>query len=825
MGDIDFAEDERTLWIVNLHERSLVRVDASNLAALSPTVTADVQRFFIASIPGLPTTTTGVMRPFGLKLHEGRGYLGVVDSAELSQDRNDARAFVLSFDASNPAAGFTNEVEFNLNYVREAEHTSLVHDWQAWTRDENDLPWVTGSRRYAQAMVADIDFDSQGDMTIGLGDRFGLQTGYIQLAIQRDYAGTARMTGSASGDILRACRVGSAFVLEGRPGCEVNDLALGDPFGPRFPLATDGPEGNGEFYSEDFHENTHSEVGTNGALAIVPGADRVLFPVADPLHRHDFLNANAIWSQGIHGYSTRTGARLQRYLIVPGPVIETFGKGTGIGDVEMICAPAPIEIGGIVFYDENSDHRQTAGDRGLPGVAVELLLDGATVASTMTNAAGRYTFRDEIVSGGFLPLRSGYRVRVHLPQPALDGYAPSQANAAGNDAMDSDGRTTLDAGFSAVDVTTGKAGHRGSHSRLRLRPLATRRSRTGCREAPRTLRCVPIKYIGSKRVLIPAIVDQVRALTPRGTVLDLFSGTSRVGHALKAKGYRVIANDYLACCHANAMAYVQADRDDWQTRATQLIAELNGMEGQPGWFTETFGIQSRFVHPRNGARVDAMREAIASWTLEPELEAILLVSLMEATDRVDSTTGVQMAYLKSWSQRSRNDLTLRMPSLLNRAVAGKAEAHNLDARAAARQLEADVAYLDPPYNQHSYLGNYHVWESLVRWDKPDVYGIACKRDECKTKKSPFNSKRAYVDAWRALIASVNATHLLVSFSDEGFITREQMVEVLSTRGRRRDACDRALALRRGAHWHSQSGRRAGWHRRAPEEHRVSVCCS
>jgi len=97
------------------------------------------------------------------------------------------------------------------------------------------------------------------------------------------------------------------------------------------------------------------------------------------------------------------------------------------------------------------------------------------------------------------------------------------------------------------------------------------------------------------------------------------------------------------------------------------------------------------------------------------LLGIALTSLMEAADRVDSTTGVQMAYLKRWARRSHNRLTLRMPELVD----GEGEALRREAEDAA-EAECDVAYLDPPYNQHSYLGNYHVWETLVRWDALDL---------------------------------------------------------------------------------------------------------
>jgi len=292
---------------------------------------------------------------------------------------------------------------------------------------------------------------------------------------------------------------------------------------------------------------------------------------------------------------------------------------------------------------------------------------------------------------------------------------------------------------------------------------------------------VPIKYIGSKRVLVPLLTETIRDLCPAGTVLDLFSGTSRVGHALKRAGYRVIANDELAYAEASARCYVQADAEDWQRDAERLVTDLNRLPASPGYFTETFCERSRFVHPRNGARIDAIREAIRTKALPPELEAILLVSLMEAADRVDSTTGVQMAYLKSWAPRAHNDLELRVPDLLPRAAGGKGEAHRLPAEEAAT-FEADVAYLDPPYNQHSYLGNYHVWESLVLWDKPATYGIACKRMDVRERKSAFNFKRTCLDAMRRVVERVRARHLVVSFSDEGHIDRPTMEALLATRG-------------------------------------------
>lgn len=291
-----------------------------------------------------------------------------------------------------------------------------------------------------------------------------------------------------------------------------------------------------------------------------------------------------------------------------------------------------------------------------------------------------------------------------------------------------------------------------------------------------------IKYLGSKRLLAPLIVEIVRRVTGGGTVVDLFSGTARVGHALKAAGFQVLGNDHNRYAATLARCYVQADREEVGEAAQRLITDLNRLPGSPGYFTETFCQRSRFFHPKNGERIDAIRETIAAKSLDAEVEAVVLVSLMEAADRVDSTTGVQMAYLKQWAPRARNDLELRLPELLPRAGAGKGEAHELDALDAAVFLEADVAYLDPPYNQHKYLGNYHIWETLVRWDKPEVYGVACKRTDCRERSSSFNSRSQAPCALRRLIETVRAKTLIVSFNDEGYISRDEMEGLLAPRG-------------------------------------------
>lgn len=291
-----------------------------------------------------------------------------------------------------------------------------------------------------------------------------------------------------------------------------------------------------------------------------------------------------------------------------------------------------------------------------------------------------------------------------------------------------------------------------------------------------------IKYLGSKRLLLERIVEVMDAIGDASTVIDLFSGTSRVGHALKSAGFRVFANDYAAYAFALATCYVEADAEEWLGAAHELIRELQQTTPCAGYFTRTFCEEARYFTPENGALIDAIRAAITERALPPELEAIALVSLMEAADRVDSTTGVQMAYLKQWAPRALKPLVLRVPALLQQSAHGKSRATQMDALEAARTLSGDIAYIDPPYNQHSYLGNYHIWETLVRWDAPEAYGVARKRMDVRTRTSVFNSRPRHADAMREVIDSLDARVLVVSFNDEGYLSQGELVSMLASRG-------------------------------------------
>jgi adenine-specific DNA-methyltransferase len=290
-----------------------------------------------------------------------------------------------------------------------------------------------------------------------------------------------------------------------------------------------------------------------------------------------------------------------------------------------------------------------------------------------------------------------------------------------------------------------------------------------------------IKYLGSKRRLVPVLGEMFTASGAR-TALDLFTGTTRVAQELKRRGGFVTALDSARYSEVFARCYVEtdADRVDRDELAAAL-ARLDALDGRPGYFTETFCVASRYLKAENGERVDAIRDAIETDYPGSPLYPVLLTSLIEAADRVDSTVGVQMAFLKQWAPRAQNRLTLRTPELL----AGPGAAVRGDAVAEVGRLGSfDLAYLDPPYNQHRYFTNYHVWETLVAWDAPEHYGVACKRVDARddATKSAFNRKREMPAALRTCMEAVDAPLVILSYNDESWIELDELLELGEHRG-------------------------------------------
>jgi len=290
-----------------------------------------------------------------------------------------------------------------------------------------------------------------------------------------------------------------------------------------------------------------------------------------------------------------------------------------------------------------------------------------------------------------------------------------------------------------------------------------------------------IKYIGSKRRLVPVLADLCSAAGAT-RALDLFTGTTRVAQAFKRCGAHVTAVDTARYAEVFAQCYVELDGAAVDHREVErALVDLESRSDVDGYVTETFCRRSRYFQPHNGRRIDAIRDAIERDYRDSWLYPVLLTSLLEAADRVDSTTGVQMAYVKQWAPRSFQPIALRVPEL----VAGPGAAVRGDACEVASALgHFDIAYLDPPYNQHRYFTNYHVWETIVAWDAPEYYGIACKRVDARDEstKSVFNMRRSMPEALAQVVAAVDADLVVISYNNESWVSIEELEAMAEARG-------------------------------------------
>jgi adenine-specific DNA-methyltransferase len=236
----------------------------------------------------------------------------------------------------------------------------------------------------------------------------------------------------------------------------------------------------------------------------------------------------------------------------------------------------------------------------------------------------------------------------------------------------------------------------------------------------------------------------------------------------------------------------------------ELISHLNSLEGYDGWFTENYGADSNIPVKRpfqlkNTRKLDAIRDEIDRLSLSEVEKAVALSSLIRALDSVDSTLGHYAAYLSDWSPRSYNDLVLKIPKLFvsgsqNRVI-------RKDIFQTVEEDEFDLAYFDPPYGSNNdkmppsrvrYSSYYHIWTTVIRNDRPKLFGKVNRREDTRDMVSASvfeefrrDDKGQYIamEAIRRLIAQTKAQYILLSYSSGGRATREQLDEIISGSGK------------------------------------------
>lgn len=317
-----------------------------------------------------------------------------------------------------------------------------------------------------------------------------------------------------------------------------------------------------------------------------------------------------------------------------------------------------------------------------------------------------------------------------------------------------------------------------------------------------------IKYAGSKLKLIPQILELAKRVHAH-TVLDGFSGTTRVSQALAKSGYQVVCNDLAVWSQVFGTCYLLNQKEP--NEYGELIAHLNAVPPVDGWFTEHYG-----GHPNGGSAVqqdglkkpwqihntrklDGIRHEIDNLRLPSVDRAVALTSLILALDQVDSTLGHFVSYLKNWSPRSYKELTLTVPRVF--VTPKKHEVLKKDIFDLVSQVRVDLAYLDPPYGSNNekmppsrvrYASYYHVWTTICLNDQPRTFGKALRRQDTSdtvaaTVFEEFrrngNNRFIALEAIEKLITATQARWIILSYSSGGRATAEELNDILRANGR------------------------------------------
>ncbi len=311
-----------------------------------------------------------------------------------------------------------------------------------------------------------------------------------------------------------------------------------------------------------------------------------------------------------------------------------------------------------------------------------------------------------------------------------------------------------------------------------------------------------IKYAGSKLKILPYIISLLNELKDVKTVLDGFSGTTRVSQALAQLGYHITASDISLWSNVVAHCFLKSSKKD--SFYKEIIDHLNALKGYSGWYTEHYGsdlVQAkRPFQAKNTRKLDAIRDEIENLNLSWTDKSVILTSLMFALDKVDSTLGHYASYLSKWSSRSDKDLLLKLPERFST----KQSNHHVirgDVFKTIVDNKYDFVYFDPPYGSNNekmppsrvrYASYYHIWTSIIQHDMPKIFGKANRREDTRDNiaASVFEDFRKNKDgsfvamqALDELIQKTNAKYILLSYSSGGRTTKKDLNDIINKSGK------------------------------------------
>jgi len=319
-----------------------------------------------------------------------------------------------------------------------------------------------------------------------------------------------------------------------------------------------------------------------------------------------------------------------------------------------------------------------------------------------------------------------------------------------------------------------------------------------------------MNYIGSKLSLLEFLEESINKVVDKNcdTFCDLFAGTGIVGRYFKKRGYKIIANDIQYYSYVLNRHYIGNHKELGFSKLVKEIPELKNIKlddkksfvcsylsdisGVKGFIYNNYCVggttnkneERQYFSDKNGMRCDAIRQKIEKWKTENLVSDdeyyFLITSLLESIDKYANTASVYGAFLKKLKKTAQNNLILKPAQLIINDQ--EHEVFNEDVNVVADKINGDILYLDPPYNHRQYATNYHLLETIAKYDNPEIHGKTGLRDYQK-QKSLYCSRAKVKNAFKDLISKAKVKYIFLSYNNEGLMTLDDIKEIMSLRGK------------------------------------------
>ena len=317
-----------------------------------------------------------------------------------------------------------------------------------------------------------------------------------------------------------------------------------------------------------------------------------------------------------------------------------------------------------------------------------------------------------------------------------------------------------------------------------------------------------MNYIWSKKSLLEFIEKSIWKVVKEKDYIfsDLFAGTWIVWRYFKEKWHSVIANDLQYYSFVVNKNYIEnhkplefswlfeliSDLEDTEIleRKDLVLSHLDSIKNKKGfiyknysfWWTKWKEHERLYFSDENAMKCDAIRTQIEKWKKDKLINEneyyFLLASLLENIDKVANTASVYWAYLKKLKKSAQNIMTLKPANFFLNDHEHKV--YNSDVNELVKNTSHDVVYLDPPYNERQYSANYHMLETIAKYDNPKLKWKTWMRDYSK-QKSLYCRKSEVKNSFRELIQNVDAKYVFLSYNCEGLMSHEEIKEIMSER--------------------------------------------